>query len=103
MTISQQDLPQALVVEFYIKPDFVARFESAVRQNAVTSLAQEPGCQYFDVCRDPAEPFLFFLYEVYADQEAVRTHLAASHYGEFDELTRDWVVKKTVRQMLPMG
>ena len=48
----------ALIVEFRIKQDHIAAFDSALAQNARLSRETEPGCTQFDVCRDAAEPAL---------------------------------------------
>lgn len=90
---------EALIVQFHIKADFTERFESAMKQNAVTSFNEEPGCKFFDVCRDPADPTVFFLYELYENQEAIQAHMRSRHFLEFNELTKDWVSHKTVRSM----
>ena len=90
---------EALIVQFHIKPGFVEQFESAIKQNAVTSLNEEPGCKFFDVCRDPADPTVFFLYELYDNQEAIQAHMRSRHFLEFSEQTKDWVAQKTVHAM----
>jgi quinol monooxygenase YgiN len=38
-----------------------------------------PGCRQFDVCRDPLDPALFFLYELYDDEAAIQAHLDSPH------------------------
>ena len=63
---------EALVVEFLIKPEHVAAFGAAIIDNARASRETEPGCRQFDVCTDPARPGLYFLYELYDDEAAVR-------------------------------
>ena len=65
----------ALVVEFRIKPAHVDAFDAAIRANARASAELEPGCRQFDVCRDPDDPALFFLYELYDDEEIGRAHV----------------------------
>ena len=37
---------------------FVEDFAAAIAENARASLAIEPGCHRFDVCRDPADPLV---------------------------------------------
>jgi quinol monooxygenase YgiN len=86
----------ALVVEFRIKPPHVAAFEQAIVENARASRDTEPGCRQFDVCRDPAEPGLFFLYELYDDEAAIQAHLKTPHYLHMNQATADWVDTKTV-------
>ncbi|UYO92778.1 putative quinol monooxygenase [Pollutimonas sp. M17] len=89
-----------LLVEFRIRPAHIEAFESAILRNAAASLTDEAGCRRFDVCRDPDDPALFFLYEIYDDQAAIDTHLRSPHYLAFDALSRDWVEKKAVRKMV---
>ena len=88
----------ALVVEFRIKPTHLAEFEHAIIENARASRETEPGCRQFDVCRDPAEPSVFFLYELYDDDEAIQAHLQTPHYLQMNQVTAGWVDSKFVRR-----
>jgi quinol monooxygenase YgiN len=90
----------ALVVEFRIHPGHVAAFTAAIAGNARASLAHEPGCRRFDVCRDPADPGLFFLYELYDDEAAIQAHLQSAHFRRMDQATAGWVQGKTVRRLV---
>lgn len=90
---------QALVVEFRIKPGFVREFEAAIAENARTSRETEPGCRQFDVCRDPADPSLFFLYELYDDEAAIQAHMKSAHFLRMDAATACWVDGKVVRKL----
>jgi len=87
---------QALVVEFRIKPAFIEAFDRAIVENARASRDSEPGCRQFDVCRNPAEPELFFLYELYDDEAAIQAHLQSAHFQQMNTATAPWVEKKTV-------
>jgi len=93
-----------LVVEFRIKLSYISAFENAMAENARQSLTLEPGCLQFDVCRDPAEEGVFFLYEVYEDDAAIQAHLTSAHFLEMNGATQDWVESKSVRKLtLPDG
>jgi (4S)-4-hydroxy-5-phosphonooxypentane-2,3-dione isomerase len=97
---------QALVVEFRIKPAFIGAFEAAIVENARASRDTEPGCRQFDVCRDPNDPALFFLYELYDDEAAIQAHLQTAHFLQMNEATAQWVERKTVsryRRVAPGG
>jgi (4S)-4-hydroxy-5-phosphonooxypentane-2,3-dione isomerase len=93
---------QALVVEFRIKPEFVGDFAAAIEDNARASRETEPGCRQFDVCRDPADPALFFLYELYDDDAAIQAHLRSPHFLQMDAATAGWVDSKLVRRLQRM-
>ncbi len=90
---------QVLVVDFRIKPPHVADFATAIGANARSSLADEPGCRRFDVCRDPTDPQAFFLYELYDDEAALQAHLQSPHFRQMNVATRDWVESKQVRRL----
>ena len=90
----------ALVVEFRIHPGHVADLAAAIAENARASLAHEPGCRRFDVCRDPADAGLFFLYELYDDEAAIQAHLQSAHFRGMDQATAGWVQGKTVRRLV---
>ncbi|MBE1496230.1 quinol monooxygenase YgiN [Amycolatopsis lexingtonensis] len=53
----------------------ISRLTAAVRR--------EPGCVEFRSFRDAAQPGVFHLYEIYADTEAFRAHLATGHVAHF--------------------
>jgi quinol monooxygenase YgiN len=89
----------ALVVEFRIHPAHIEAFASAIGENARASRDTERGCRQFDVCRDPADPALFFLYELYDDEAAIAAHMRSPHFLSMDSATRDWVAAKTVRRL----
>jgi quinol monooxygenase YgiN len=87
---------EALVVEFRIKPEHIDAFAREIVANASASRETEPGCRQFDVCRDPANPALFFLYELYDDEAAVQAHLKSPHFLKMDQHTAPWIDQKTV-------
>lgn len=89
----------ALVVEFRIKPAHIDPFDVAIRANAQASVDKEPGCRQFDVCRDPEDAALFFLYELYDDEAAIQAHLQSPHFLQMNAATASWVDAKAVRTL----
>ena len=94
---------QALIVEFVVHAPWVDAFAEAIVDNARASREQEAGCRQFDVCRDPADPTLFFLYELYDDEAAVQAHLRSAHYLHMNTITSGWVREKIVRRFLRLA
>lgn len=90
----------AVVVEFRIKPAHVTGFHQAIVNNARLSVQTEAGCHQFDVCCDPEDPALFYLYELYDDEAAFQVHLQSAHYLQMNAATADWVQGRTVRKLL---
>ena len=86
-----------VTVEFVAKPERAEAFRAAIVENASASRRHEPGCRQFDVCSDPSDRSVVFLYEVYDDRAAFDAHRATAHFLAFDDSVRDWVDRKTVR------
>ncbi len=87
----------AVTVVFTLKPGSAEAFLPLIKDNAATSLGDEPGCHQFDVCWDPMRPDEVFLYELYDDAAAFDAHLAADHFKAFSAASDALVANKQVR------
>lgn len=85
----------AVTVTFTLKEGRRDQFLPLMIENARASL-QEPACQQFDVCTDPAHPNTVFLYEIYDDPAGFQTHLKMPHFKSFDAQVADMIAAKTV-------
>ncbi len=91
--------PLVVLVEFLVKPSFVARFRDLISVNSAASLDQERGCRRFDVLFDPKEPRRFVLYEIYDDETAFDEHLASAHYRSFAAAIENEIEQRLVRRL----
>ncbi len=73
-------------------------FHRLITENAALSVKLEPDCLRFDVLTpaDAGGPTQVFLYEIYRDRAAFDLHLASDHFRQFDQRSRDLVIRKTV-------
>lgn len=62
-----------------VRPGKEELFEEATEINHRESL-KEPGVLRFDVLKDKDTPGRYYLYEVYRDEEATKTHKKTEHY-----------------------
>lgn len=86
-----------VTVEFVVWPKHVEEFHEVMQTQARNSLALEQDCHRFDVCVDPQTREKIFLYEVYTDEAAFKTHLETDHFLTFDATVRDWVRSKAIQ------
>ena len=86
-----------VTVEFIVKAGHAAAFLPAMLENARASREREPGCRQFDVCADPNDARVIFLYELYDDRAAFDAHRATAHFKAFDAEVGPRVERKTVR------
>jgi (4S)-4-hydroxy-5-phosphonooxypentane-2,3-dione isomerase len=91
--------PLVVLVEFLVKPSFVAQFRDLIAANAKASLEREIGCKRFDVLVEPEEPRRFILYEIYEDEAAFDDHLGSSHYLSFADAIENEIEQRSVRRL----
>jgi len=76
------DHPVCLLVTLTCMPGKRADFLARVRTHGAACLAEEPGCLRFDVLV-PDDDDTVFLYEVYADDDAIATHLGTDRMARY--------------------
>jgi quinol monooxygenase YgiN len=61
--------------------------QEAVVRDAIDQLTppsrEEPGNVFYQAYQDPAEPGVFRLFEIYADEAAYAAHGASDHFAQF--------------------
>ena len=78
----------AVHVNIQVKPDFIASFIEATKENARNSL-QESGIARFDVVQDREDPAHFVLVEVYKNADAPAAHKETAHYAQWRDTVAD--------------
>ena len=87
-----------IIVNIHVKPDHVADFIAAIRDNHERSAA-EPGNVRFDILQSVDDPTRFVTYMAYRDEESAKRHRETPHYFEFRHKVADWMVEP--RQNVP--
>jgi len=85
-----------LTVDFYLLPGALDPFLALIKDNARRSLAEEPGCQRFDVLVQKGVPDHILLYEIYQNRAAFDVHLKSRHFAEFNSASAPYVSDKKV-------
>jgi autoinducer 2-degrading protein len=86
-------------VTVHVKPECVAEFLDAARDNAAHATADEPGCLRFDIIQDRDDPNCFRFYEVYHDDAALATHRRTTHFKRYIEGSEQWLAVPAERQL----
>ena len=88
-----------ITVKFVIHEKDTEKFKVRILQQARDSLELEKDCHEFDVCHDPNNKNIVFLYETYTDKDAFDIHHNSQHYLSFNEEVTPWVKEKIVTQL----
>ena len=85
-----------LVVDFTVRTGHKAQFLEIFREHASRTLENEDGCLQFEVC-DPVEHGnRVFVYEMYADADALEVHKASPILARTRERYADIVVSRDI-------
>ncbi len=72
---------QLVQVSLRVKPEKAAEYEAAFQSLRTATLANEPGCPFFELHKDPNDPLHYTVFEAYAGPDAVAAHVAAPYYA----------------------
>lgn len=81
-----------VLVQVQVKPESIAAFQDASRENARLS-RQEPGIARFDVLQQAEDPCRFVLLEAYRTAEAPAAHKATAHYQAWRDRVADMMAE----------
>ena len=82
----------ATLVYIQVKPEFLASFIEATRENHENSI-NEPGNIRFDILQNDRVPSTFAFYEAYESDAAAAAHKETTHYLKWRDAVADWMAK----------
>jgi len=85
-------------VDLDIVPAERDAFLAAIKENGAATI-KEPGCKRFDIINLNSDPNHFFLYEVYDNEAALKSHRETDHFKKYMATTGKMVAKREARQM----
>ena len=80
------------LVHVSVKPDRVAEFIAAIRENHEGSV-KEPGNLRFDILQSVDDPTRFIAYEAYRDEASAKAHKETAHYLKWRDTVADWMAE----------
>lgn len=70
----------AVIAHLPVKQGMEIALETAMTSLIAEVRANEPGCRLYTLVKDPAEPAVYTVMELYDDAEAVAAHGASAHF-----------------------
>ena len=88
------------LVEAHVKPEMREKFLEVIRDDAVHSEQDEPGCLRFDVLQDWEDENKFYYYEVYKDEAAMAAHRETPHFARYAAANPELLAQPTAGRNL---
>jgi (4S)-4-hydroxy-5-phosphonooxypentane-2,3-dione isomerase len=90
-----------IMVRIKVKPDCIAPFEQQMRLHVESTRRTEPGCLQFDVSVDMEDPTVYYIYEVYRDDQAMAAHMKSPTLKANGEKMPGWIVERSRHDAVP--
>ena len=85
-----------VIAELTVSPDRLVDFIAHSMEDGRDSVANEAGCQQFDVHVPVDGSPTVVLYEVYDDRAAFEAHLQTPHFFRWRDATQSWITERRV-------
>lgn len=90
------------MADLEIAPAHLDGFKVAVKEEMEISIRAEPGVLAIYAVAEKENPAKLRFFEIYADEEAFKAHIASPHFQKFRTTTKDMVVSRKLIEMVPV-
>lgn len=86
--------PYVRIAELEIDPVQLAAYHSAVKEEILISVRDEPGVLSIYSVAEEGAPHRLHFFEIYADKDAYEKHIASPHFQRYATLTQQMIRSK---------
>ena len=94
--------PYVRVAEIEIDPAQLGPYKAAVKEQIEAAVRLEPGVLALYSVTDKENPAHIFVFEMYADVDAYRSHLETAHFKKYKATTQNMVRFLKLRDTVPI-
>ncbi|GFM49039.1 antibiotic biosynthesis monooxygenase [Pseudomonas cichorii] len=102
---SAQQLPPSVVIrvaQLEIDPQQLERYSQIVKEEMDISARDEPGVIAIYSVAEKEQPNKLHFFEIYADEQAYKAHIASAHFKHYVEATRTMIVSRKLIETTPV-
>ena len=94
--------PYVRVAEIEIDSSQVEPYRAAVKEQIEAAIRLEPGVLALYAVADEQDPAHVFVFEIYADIDAYKTHIEMAHFKTYKAITQGMVKSLKLRDTVPI-
>ena len=94
--------PYVRVAEIEIDPSQIEPYKAAAKEQIEAAVRLEPGVLALYSVADKENPSHVWVFEMYADVDAYRSHLETAHFQKYKTSTQDMVKSLKLRDTIPI-
>ena len=94
--------PYVRVAEIEIDPTQIEPYRAAAKEQIEAAVRLEPGVLALYSVADKENPSRVWVFEMYADVDAYKSHLETAHFQKYKTITQDMVKSLKLRDTIPI-
>lgn len=100
---AQEKTPNIRVAKLLIDPAKIDAYKAALKEEIDASIQKEPGVLSLYAVYEKKEPSHVTVFEIYASEEAYRSHIQTPHFKKYKASTADMVKSLELTEMAPIA
>jgi quinol monooxygenase YgiN len=98
----QTHQPYVRVAEIEVDPAQIEPYKAAAKEQIEAAVRLEPGVLALYSVADKENPSHVWVFEMYADVDAYKSHLETAHFQKYKTITQDMVKSLKLRDTIPI-
>ena len=94
--------PYVRVAEIEIDPTQIEPYRAAAKEQIEAAVRLEPGVLALYSVADKENPSRVWVFEMYTDVDAYKSHLETAHFQKYKTITQDMVKSLKLRDTIPI-
>ena len=94
--------PYVRVAEIEIDPTQIEPYKAAAKEQIEAAVRLEPGVLALYSVADKENPSRVWVFEMYTDVDAYKSHLETAHFQKYKTITQDMVKSLKLRDTIPI-
>lgn len=90
------------LAEIKIDPSRLENYLAALKEEIETSIRAEPGVLTLYAVAEKDDPSRITVFEIYANEEAYRSHLETPHFKKYKATTKEMVTSLKLKEVSPI-
>ncbi|UTL79374.1 putative quinol monooxygenase [Pseudomonas putida] len=90
------------IAQLEIDPAKLQEYEAAVKEEMAESIRLEPGVLAIYSVAEKDQPNRLHFFEIYASDEAYRSHIASAHFQKYAAVTQAMILSKRLIETTPV-
>ncbi len=100
---AQNTKPYVRIARLVIDSSQITGYRAALEEHAVAAVRNEPGVITLYAVYDKEQPDHVTVFEIYASEDAYRSHITTAHFLKYKSTVKDMVVSLVLTDVVPIA